>query len=113
MIEENHQLQLAVGRRELPNYKLVYGFVGSMEDSKLMEDTCTPVILQVVVKLPYRFGKTEAEFRDSWVFARVNAFASRACLAKSFEAVTLGTPITGVLDCTNSDYRSAQLVGCL
>ena len=75
-----------------------------------MEDTATPVILQVVIKLPYRYGNTEAERRDSFMLARVQAFASRALLDKSFDTVALGAPVCGLLDTTAPDYKSAQLV---
>ena len=77
-----------------------------------MEDTSTPVAIQVVLKLPFRFGATSDERKDSWAFARVSAFSSRVALDKSFDVVTLGTPIRGVLEVTKSDYSSAQLIGC-
>ena len=76
-----------------------------------MEDTCTPIQLQVVVKLSFRFGKTANERQNSFIFARVNAFSSRAGLDRCFEPVTLGSPVKGVLELTGSSYESAQLVG--
>ena len=78
-----------------------------------MEDTSTPFAAQVVVMLSFRYGDTADERYDSFIYARVNAFSSRACLNKSFEPVPVGTPVVGLLDITKSDYKSAQLIGCL
>ena len=87
------------------------GYIGEAKSSKTTEDTSTPLRLQVVAKLPYRFGKTEAETKDSHIFVRVNAFASRACLDKSFDCVKLGSVVCGIWGNTSSTYHSAQLVG--
>ena len=76
-----------------------------------MEGTATPLHLQVVVKLAYKFGSEAEEYKYSHIYARVNAFASTASLNKSFECVGLGTPIQGILELTDSKYNSAQLVG--
>ena len=91
-------------------FPLFSGYVGALEDSPAMQDTATPFTAQIVTKLPFRYGKTEAERQDSYVFVRIQAFSSRACLGKSFDTVALGTPIRGVLDITTGDYNSAQLV---
>ena len=87
------------------------GFIGHMENHKTMEGAVTPLLLQAVLKLAYRYGKTEAGRKDSYIYVRVNAFPSRACLSKSFEPLYVGMPIAGVLGLTESGYNSAQLVG--
>ena len=78
-----------------------------------MEDTLTPWHIQVVAELAYRYGNKEAEGRDSYVYVRINAFASRALLDRNYEAFTLGAPAKGLLEATDSDYKSAQLIGFL
>ena len=82
-----------------------------MDDSTKMEDTMTPIHLQVVVKLSFKYD--EENRKSSHVFLRVNAFSSRACIDKSYDTLTLGTPVVGVLDLTDSTYKSAQLIGFL
>ena len=76
-----------------------------------MEETCTPLHLQVIAKLNFRFGKTAKEDEDSFILARINAFSSKCCLDRSFESIALGTPIKGILELTRGTYESAQLVG--
>ena len=76
-----------------------------------MEGAATPLHLQVVVKLAYKFGTTADEYKYSPIYARANAFASRASLNKSFECVGLGAPTQCILDITDSKYNSAQPIG--
>ena len=76
-----------------------------------MIDTATPLHLQVVDKLAYRYGDTAAERKGPNEFVRINAFASRACHAESFESISRGTPIRGIIDLEDIDYRPAQLIG--
>ena len=78
-----------------------------------MEDTTTPLHVQIVAKLTFKYGSSDSERQHSHVFVRINAFASRACLGKSFEALTLGMPAKGLIDGTDGDYKSAQLIGFL
>ena len=108
---ECRQLQVSFAASDLPRFRVIYGFLGSTSDCPDMEDTCAPLQLQVVAKFPYKFGKTSAETQHSHIYARVNTFSSRALLDKPFEALTLGTPIRGILDVTDSRYGSAQLLG--
>ena len=97
-------------RGGVPRYKTIFGFVGSMTDTASL-DTLTPVQLQIVAKLAFRYGNTPAEWKDSFVLVRINAFNSRAYLGKCFSSVTMGTPVMGVIQGTKSDKHSAQLVG--
>ena len=106
------QRQLDFPKRDAARFRVVYGFLGAMSGAPDMEDTCTPLHLQVIAKLWYKFGKKAAEKHWSHIFVRINAFSPRACLDKSFEALTLGAPIRGILEITDSHYGSAQLIGC-
>ena len=78
-----------------------------------MDDTSTPASLQIAVKLPARYGKIDDERNGSFLFARINAFASRACRAKSVDAIALGAPVQFGSELTDSEYHSAHLVGYL
>ena len=76
-----------------------------------MEDTATPMLVQIVAKLAFKYGQTAEERWHSHVLVRINAFSSRACLDKSFEPISLGTPVRGIIEVTDSEYGSAQLIG--
>ena len=82
-----------------------------MSDSETIQDTCTPILLEIVAKLPVRYGDTAWGFRNSFVLARVNACISRVDLDKTSEPTTLGTLSGGVLELAGSKYGSSQLVG--
>ena len=110
-ITSESQLQVAVSARDFVRYKLIYGFIGSISTANDMQDTETPLHVQVVAKLTFRYGSSIEERYDSHIYVRINAFASKACLDKSFECLTLGTPVCGVIDATDSSYKSAQLLG--
>ena len=105
------KIQLSTHSDDLARFGLCYGFIGGIADSSTMDDTCAPISLQVIVKLPFRFGETAKGKEDSFLFARVNAFSSMACLGRSFESLCLGMPVRGVLELTRGTYESAQLVG--
>ena len=73
--------------------------------------TLTPLCAQVILKLPYKFGAAPWEKEFSFVYARLNAFSSRACLGSSFSPVSTGTVVRGLIEKADSDYDTAQLVG--
>ena len=70
-----------------------------------------PRHLKIVANIPVRFGKTANGRQNSFIFARVNAFSSNACLGKISEPISLGAPVRGVPELTDSTYGSALLVG--
>ena len=78
-----------------------------------MEDAANPMLIQVVAKLAFRYGKTADEWKNSFVFVRINAFAAKARIGKSFETLSLWAPVRGVVELTDSEYGSSQLVGCV
>ena len=78
-----------------------------------MEGAATPLHLQVVVKLAFKYGVSAEEYKHSFAYARVNAFASSDSLNKSFDCVGLGSPIQGILELTASGYNSSRLIGWL
>ena len=52
----------------------------------------TPTQLQIVALIPWRFGDVPAERHDSFVFVRIQAFASKAAFAALLSAFALVTP---------------------
>ena len=86
-------------------------FVGPIAEDPKMADAASPVLIQMVAKLSYKYGAACSEWGNSFVLVRNSAFRSKACLEKSFESVSLGTPIKGIVDLTDIEYGSAQLAG--
>ena len=74
------------------------------------EGTLTPAHVQVIVKVPWRFGSSQAETRASFVWVRINAFISKALFTTPVRALQVGEPIVGFVEPTNGDSKSAQLV---
>ena len=123
------------GVDEFPFYKACYGWVASINEDTC-NDSASALCFHVIVNLPFRYGGSEAEplgcafarmnafsakciFR--WVSAAGNCFAfsqipfrprlTRASLANLSEAVTVGDAANGLLSPTDSDYKSANLLG--
>ena len=76
-----------------------------------MDDTVTPLLIQIMVIYCPTYGKEAPEHRNSHVFARINAFSSRARLGKIVEIVSLGIPVRGVIETADSAYGSSQKAG--
>ena len=75
------------------------------------EGTDTPGQLQVVVKIPWKYGSTSAEKDNSWMLARVQAFVSKSLFSAPAQVVKLGSCVYGFLEPSNGASRSCQLVG--
>lgn len=68
--------------------------------------------LQVVTMVPFKYGITSSEAsRRSWVFCRIQAFASQAAFSKGNSLVCVGGPVVGFVEPTNKGPKSAQLTG--
>ena len=76
-----------------------------------MEVPATPIHLQEVVKIAFKSGDSAEGRKHCLVFSRVCAFSSIACIAKRSDSVGLFTPIHGIVELTDSEYNSAQLIG--
>ena len=71
----------------------------------------TPALLQVVLKIPFRYGISSHERENSWVFCRVNAWASQAAFAGSAgRLVRVADPVCGFIEPTSTEKDSAQLI---
>ena len=105
---KHSQLLLEHSPASFAEFRALFGYVASIGDAE-STDTDSPFLFQVVAKLFFRYGTSPAELVGSFVFARVNAWSSKAVLDRSFEAVCLGMPVQGLLTPTDSKYASAQL----
>ena len=77
---KNAQLLIEPSADDSPHLKALYGYVGQINDAAC-NDTATPLCLQIIAKLPFKYGAPKGEFKRSWAFARVDAFASKCSLA--------------------------------
>ena len=103
------QLCATVDKISALRFRLAYGYVSSIKATDSF-DAGSPFCAQVILRLPYRFGVTAHEAQNSWIFCRVNAFASCACLPSSAQAVRVGMPVCGLVAKSSKTYETAQLV---
>ena len=61
---------------EYVDYKLAFGYVASITDAS-SNDTGSPLSISVILKLPFKYGRSIDENRRSWAWARINAYASK------------------------------------
>ena len=74
--------------------------------------TKTPALFQMVIRLPFRYGKSRFETEDSWLDVRVSAFTSAAWFSDEQAVLKVGDPITGFLEGSNSrEHCGCQLTG--
>ena len=62
---------------DFARFKKLFGFVANFRGCT-SDDTASPFAATVVVKLPFKYGTRDSENQYSWVYARTNAFASKA-----------------------------------
>ena len=104
------QLCLYLDKGSALSMRLAYGVVSSIKVTDRL-DTGSPFCAQVILRLPYRFGASDHELQNRWVYCRVDAFASCAFLPRSAQAVRVGMPVCGLIDKSSRVYETAQLVG--
>ena len=106
-----------------------YGYVSHIHEAS-PDGAPSAFQLIVVLKVPFRYGDKASEYRHSWAFARINAFADKAdlcqrasvfffiwenafwfhtCFPNGFETVSLGDAATGVIKGAKGDYKTAHL----
>ena len=66
---------------DFARFKKLFGFVANFRGCT-SDDTASPFAATVVVKLPFKYGTRDSENQFSWVYARTNAFASKAVFFK-------------------------------
>ena len=70
----------------------------------------TPALLQLVVKVPWRYGQNPLEKENSFVYCRINLFASQAAFNGCGRLIRVGDPVTGFVEPTSGDANSAQAI---
>ena len=88
-------------------YKKAFGSISNIHEAS-SDDTPSPFQATVVLKLPFRYIDVPSE-APSWCFSRVLAFATKASFPHSFQMVSVGDAVTGVIVPTDSDYRTSHL----
>ena len=108
--EGGKQLQLVATPSFATKLRRVFGYVGDLQLTD-GEGTDTPAQLQIVIKIPWKYGHSSAEKENSWMYARVQAFVSKALFSQPAQVVKLGSCISGFLEPTSGTSKSCQLVG--
>ena len=120
------QLHLTLDGAYARRYRRVFVYVGDIQLSVEARGAATPTHLTVVVMIPWRYGPdTKVEKEDSFIFARTNAFASKALLTfgrrTCFPFLTpmfapnpaviikVGDPASGFLEPPSGDSMSSQM----
>ena len=103
-------LQLVVEPFFAVKLRRVFGYVGeiTLTDG---DGTDTPAQLQIVIKIPWRYGTNSAETGQSWMLARLVAFVSKSLFAQPAQVVKLGSCVVGFLEPSSGAASSCQLVG--
>ena len=111
----NGQMLLGVAETHALRFGRVFGFVGEIEylqdDPDIPIAPKSPAMVQDVVKLWWRYDHTYEEALDSYAYVRMNAFASTAAFGGDSVWLSVGDPITGVIEANRSTYATAQLSG--
>ena len=95
-------------------YRRIYGYIGEIEFFPRDDTpgTQTPAMMQIVIQLPFSYGKTKAGTYDSWAHCRMSAFISAAAFGPPVATLRVGGPVAGFVENTNSqEHKNAQLTG--
>ena len=104
------EARLALDTPSAKRLRIVFGYVGFIKTSN-SDGTASPLHARVFLKLPFRYGETKAEVADSFLYARANAIASKSALNSSFQVLSIGSVVRGLIEKARSDYDTAQLAG--
>ena len=75
------------------------------------EGTDTPAQLQLVTRIPWKYGASVKETSSSWILVRVQAFVSKALFARPAQVIKLGRCALGFAEPSSGKDASCQLVG--
>ena len=107
---EGRQLQLQVSAFFASKLRRIYGYVAEIVLTS-GEGAETPAQLQLVTRIPFRYGRTTAEKEFSWIPVRLQAFVSKALFERPARALKLGMCISGFAEPSSGTARSCQVVG--
>ena len=71
------QIQLRVAPVFARKFRRTFGYVGDIKMSS-GEGSETPAQLQVITKVPWRYGPSASERESRWILVRIQAFTSKA-----------------------------------
>lgn len=103
------QLTLMLDRDTAKPFRAVFGYVAFMSEKEDQVGTAPPLCAQIVLKLPFRYGTAPWETEDSFIFCRLNAFASKACLPVASQPIGLGSVVHGAIEKPHTEHDTAQL----
>ena len=69
-----------------------------------------PTHLEIIATCPWRYGDSPDGREDSFMFAKVQAFAGKAAFSTPAKRVALGEPVVGFLEPSAGLSKSAHLV---
>ena len=105
---ETHEISLVTRFSVSPDQYC--GFVAS---TKERDSFNTDLGLQLAVVLEIHFSpNSDTRFPRIRAFCRVNAYNSRALLARDFTAIRVGSPVSGLVEKALSNPHTAHLVAC-
>ena len=74
---DESQIQLRAAPLFARKMRRTFGYVGDIKMTS-GEGSETPSLLQVITKVPWRYGSSAAERDSSWILVRLQAFTSKA-----------------------------------
>ena len=125
-----HQIQLRTAPLFAKKMRRTFGYVAEIKLTD-GEGCGAPAQLQIVTRVPWRYGSTAAEKECSWTLIRIQAFTSKAmfatparvgfCILSSpplychlgriHSRIQLGMVVQGFLEPSSGDTKSCQMVG--
>ena len=91
---EGGQLQLEVSSFFASQIRRIFGYVADISSTS-GGGTETPAQLQIVTRIPWRYGRSAGEKESSWTLVRAQAFASKALFSSPERVAKLGQRIAG------------------
>ena len=104
------QLKINLPRTEVPRFRRIYAYIGKAQTTD-SEGALTPLCFQVIAKLNFRYGDSDAEYADSFIWARVQAYSSLAALNQGIKPWEIGDTVCGIAERTSKEMNTCQLVG--
>ena len=99
-----------------PRYSLLSLFSCCFPSGNLLRfllrgpDCLTPASLQIVVKIPPRYGISSIEKENSWAHCLINSFSSQSAFGCAGKLIRVGDPIDGFAEPTSGGPDSSQII---
>ena len=105
------QLRLTISGNYARRRRRVFGYVGDIQLETEARGTTAPAHLQIDAIISWRYGGRSREDAESFIFAILNAFASKALHPNPAVCAIVGGAIVGFADPSSGDSESARLTG--